>query len=113
MNSHHLPEDIIQSLLAIGPVEWGQTHRQNDGKHIDDLEDTLRLTRQHFGIEDKETAIHGLYLAGTGVVLAQTGMSPNSPQHARILAGAWNQLVDLAKAQAALSPLPAENGRAE
>lgn len=99
-----LPADIVESLLSIGLVEWGQTHKQNDGKHIDDLEDTLRLTRQHFGIEDRETAIHGLYLEGTSVVLAHTGMSPNSPQHARILAGAWNQLVELAKTQrAALS----------
>lgn len=96
---HYLPADIIESLLAIGPVEWGQTHTQTDGKHIDDLEDTLKLTREHFGIEDKETAIHGVYLAGSGVVLAHTGMSPNSPQHARILAGAWNQLVDIAKAE--------------
>ncbi len=98
-----LPADIIESLLAIGPVEWGQTHKQNDGKHLDDLEDTLRLTRQHFGIEDKETAIHGLYIAGTGIVLAHTGMSPNSPQHARILAGAWNQFVGIAKGRSALS----------
>jgi len=28
-------------------------------------------------------------------------MSPNSPQHARILVGAWNQLVEIAKVQAA------------
>ncbi len=105
-----LPADIIESLLAIGYVEWGQTHKQNDGKHLDDLEDTLRLTRQHFGIEDKETAIHGLYLADTSIVLAHTGMSPNSPQHARILAGAWNQLVDIAKGRSALSS-PVEGGR--
>lgn len=97
--TYDLPADIVESLLAIGPVEWGQTHTQTDGKHIDDLEDTLRLTREHFGIEDKETAIHGIYLAGSGVVVAHTGMSPNSPQHARILAGAWNQLVDLARSQ--------------
>lgn len=98
-DTYDLPADIIERLLAIGPVEWGQTHTKTDGKHIDDLEDTLRLTREYFGIEDKETAMHGIYLAGSGVVLAHTGMSPNSPQHARILAGAWNQLVDLARSQ--------------
>jgi hypothetical protein len=92
-----LPSDVIETLLAIGPVEWGRTHNQNDGKHIDDLENTLKLTRQHFGIEVKETTIHGVYLAGTATVLAHTGMSPNSPQHARILVGAWNQLVEAAK----------------
>ena len=96
-----LPSDIIESLLAIGPVEWGVSLTQSDEKHAYDLLDTLRVTREHFGVIDKETGIHGVYLEGTGTVLAHTGMSPNSPQHARILAGAWNQLVEIAKAHAA------------
>lgn len=96
-----LPADIIESLLAIGPVEWGVSLSQSDEKHAADLLDTLRLTREHFGVTDEETGIHGVYLEGTGTVLAHTGMSPNSPQHARILVGAWNQLVEIAKAKAA------------
>ncbi len=95
-----LPADIIESLLAIGPVEWGQTFCQSDEKHVDDFRDTLRITREHFGIADEATGIHGVYLEGTGTVLAHTGMSPNSPQHARILVGAWNQLVEIAKTHA-------------
>jgi len=100
MTGIELPADIIESLLAIGPVEWGQTFRQSDDKHIDDLRDTLRITREHFGIEAEETTISYVALDGTGTVLASTGMSPNSPQHARILAAAWNQLVEIAKANA-------------
>lgn len=93
-----LPADVIESLLAIGPVEWGQTFCQSDEKHVDDFRDTLRITREHFGIEAKETTISYVALDGTGTVLATTGMSPNSPQHSRILAAAWNQLVEIAKA---------------
>lgn len=96
-----LPEDIIESLLAIGKVEWGQTFTQSDEKHVEDLRDTLRLTREYFGMEVGDTALHGVYIEGQGVVLAHTGMSPNSPQHARILAGAWNQLVDIAESSKA------------
>lgn len=95
-----LPDDIVESILYIGRVEWGTTHARTDEGHADDLRDTMRLTREHFDIVDEETTMHGLYLEGTNTVLAHTGMSPNSPQHARILAGAWNQLVDLAEDQA-------------
>jgi predicted NBD/HSP70 family sugar kinase len=98
-----LPADIIESLLSIGPVEWGQTFCQSDEKHVEDFLDTLRITREHFGIEAEETTISYVALDGTGTVLASTGMSPNSRQHARILVGAWNQLVEIAKARAALT----------
>ena len=104
---NELPYDIVERILSVGPVEWGTTHARTDDGHVGDLRDTLRLTREHFNISDEETMMHGLYLAGTGILLAHTGMSPNSPQHARILAGAWNQLVELAEDQArsqALTP---------
>lgn len=94
VNDFALPQDVIDSLIAIGPVEWGVSLTQSDEKHAADLMDTLRITREHFGMTDEETGIHGVYLSGTGIVLAHTGMSPNSPQHARILTGAWNMLVD-------------------
>lgn len=93
-----LPDDVIESLLAMGRVEWGTSLHQPDEKHVEDLRDTLRITREYFGTEEEETAVHGVYLAGTNTVLAHTGNSPNSPQHARILVGAWNQLVDIAEA---------------
>jgi len=94
-----LPKDIVESLLAIGIIEWGVSLTQPDEKHASDLLDTIKLTREHFNIADEDTGIHGIYLEGTGIVLAHTGMSPNSPQHARILAGAWNQLVEIARKQ--------------
>ncbi|MCY1741200.1 hypothetical protein [Ensifer sp. SL37] len=94
-----LPDDIRERLLDVGRVEWGTSFKQEDEKHIDDLRDTLRITREYFDIPaSQDTAMHGIYLEGTNTVLAHTGMSPNSPQHARILAGAWNQLVDIASA---------------
>lgn len=92
-----LPADIVESLLAVGPIEWGATDVQSDEKHVEDFTRTLHLTREHFVDMDEATAMHGLYLEGD-VVLAHTGNSPNSPQHARILAGAWNHLVDMALA---------------
>lgn len=90
------PHDVIATLLAIGPVEWGRSFEQPDEKHVSDFVDTLRITREHFGTQG-ETAIHGVYLAGTNTVLAHTGSSPNSPQHARILVGAWNRMVEIAR----------------
>ena len=95
-----LPDDIVERVLAIGRVEWGTSHYQTDEQHVDDFRDTLRITREHFKREERVTAIHGLFLAGSNTILANTGNSPNSPQHARILTGVWNQLVDLAEQQA-------------
>jgi hypothetical protein len=94
-----IPADVLEVLRTAGPVEWGSTEKQTDEKHVSDLEDTLRLTREYFDGMPAETAMHGVYLAGTGVVLAHTGTSPNSPQHARIIAGLWNTLVVIAEAQ--------------
>lgn len=95
-----LPADVIESLLAIGIVEWGQTFCQSDEKHVEDFRDTLRSTRENFGIENEETTISYVALEGTGTVLAMTGSSPSSCQHARILVGAWNWLVAIARAPA-------------
>jgi hypothetical protein len=94
-----LPNDIVESLLRIGRVEWGCSFTQTDEQHIEDFRDTLRITREHFGDTEDATAIHGVYLEGSKTVLCHTGPSPNSPQHARILVGAWNQLFELAQAQ--------------
>lgn len=93
-----LPQDVVDAVLSIGPVEWGATDAQSDEKHIADFANTLRLTREHFATEGN-AALHGIYIAGSNTVVAHTGTSPNSPQHARILAGAWNCLVDAAKQQ--------------
>lgn len=89
-----LPDDIVDRVLAVGRVQWGTSHYQSDEKHVEDFRDSLRITREHFKIEAEETAVHYVALEGTATVLANTGISPNSPQHARILTGLWNQLVD-------------------
>lgn len=104
----NLPDDIVARLLAVGRVEWGTSLYQTDEEHVEDYRNTLRITREHFATEAEETAIHGVYLDGTNTVLAHTGNSPNSPQHARILVGAWNQLVDWAETQARSGAVTAE-----
>ncbi|PWE52009.1 hypothetical protein DEM27_33380, partial [Metarhizobium album] len=98
MTGFELPADVIESLLKVGLVEWGQTFCQSDEKHIEDYRDTLRMTREGYEIEAEETTISYVALAGTSIVLANTGNSPNSRQTARILVGAWNQLVEIAMA---------------
>lgn len=94
----YLPQDVVDSILSIGPVEWGSTDAKSDEKHVEEFANTLRLTREHFST-DGDASLHGIYIAGSNTVVAHTGTSPNSPQHARILAGAWNCLVDAAKQQ--------------
>lgn len=96
-----LPADIVSSLLAVGTVEWGQTFCQSDEKHVEDFANTLQLTRSGLGITDQETTIHYVCIADTATIVALTGNSPNSAQRARILAGAWNHLLELAKNQTA------------
>jgi hypothetical protein len=101
---YHLPKDVADSLLAIGRIEWGATEAQSDAKHVSDFKRTLKITRKHFGTEG-DVALHGVYIAGENTVVAHTGTSPNSPQHARILVGAWNHLVELAEIDRARLPL--------
>lgn len=93
-----LPDDVVASLIAIGEVEWGVSETQSDEKHVSDFIDTLRLTREYFTEMPEETALHYVACAGTSVLVASTGNSPNSAQHAKILTGAWNYLLDAAMA---------------
>lgn len=85
--------DIAAVIEKIGRVEWGATVEQSDEAHIEDFANTLRLTREHFGTPE-QTAKHGVYVEGTGVVVCHTGTSPNSGQHARVMVGLWNELAD-------------------
>lgn len=93
-----IPTDVITSILSIGRVEWGATEEKSSEDHLIDLDDTLRMTREYFDLEDVPVAMHGVYIEGSEVVVCHTGTSPNSPQHARILTGAWNRLHELALA---------------
>lgn len=98
MTEQTLPDDIVKSLLAIGRVEWAATDVQSDEEHLSDFERTLKLTRDNFKTEGN-VSLHFVAIEDTGTVVAHTGTSPNSAQHARVLAGAWNQLVSIAEAQ--------------
>lgn len=96
MNVNEIPQDVIESVLAIGEVEYGTTIEQSDEAHAAEHAETLRLTREHFGTVG-DVAMKSVYLKDTNVVLAHTGTSPNAEQHARILSGLWNWLVENAQ----------------
>lgn len=94
-----IPHDIAKRVLKVGKVEWGALEPKSDDELIEWFKDNLAKTREHFGITDEKTVIHGLFIEGTGIVVCETGMSPNSPIHAQALVGAWNRLVDDCEAQ--------------
>lgn len=95
-----LPADIAERVLATGYVEWGQTPALSPEAHGAHVAASCRLTAEHFGQQDDQH-MHGLYPIGTETVVCHTGTSPNSALNARALTGAWNWLVDLAKADRA------------
>lgn len=89
--SIEIPDDLEARIREAGPAQWGQTGAKPDAEHLAEFEQTLRLTREHFSTEG-DAELHGLFLDGTNTVLCHTGVSPNSPLHARILTGLWNAL---------------------
>jgi hypothetical protein len=108
-----IPRDVREQVLSMGRVEWGATDELTSAGHLAHLEETLRLTREHFNFEDVPVAMHGLYLEGTETVLCHTGTSPNSGPNAQALAGAWNWLVDQASAIEARRAATTEIGAVE
>lgn len=88
-----VPEELEARIRAAGRVDWGQVGPYPDIKHVSQFCDTLMLTREHFDELEGDLELSGLYLTGTEVVLCHTGVSPNSPLHARILTGLWNALL--------------------
>jgi len=104
-----LPEDVIERLIALGPVEWGASAAQSDEAHCAGLAETLALTRQDFGFEG-DRQMHGVFLKGTGIVVCHTGTSPNSAKHAAIIDGALNMLHRLALEHRATLAQPAADG---
>lgn len=93
-----IPSAIAKHVLRMGKVDWGATAPKSDEDHLEDFRGSLAKTREHFSTEGPQR-LHGLYLEGTETVLCHTGTSPNSGENARVLAGVWNQLVDLCAAQ--------------
>lgn len=88
-----IPNDLETRIRAAGPVQWGQTGAKPDAEHLAEFATTLSETRKYFATEG-DAELHGLYLDGTNFVICHTGVSPNSPLHARILTGLWNALHD-------------------
>ena len=93
-----IPRDVAEQVMEMGRVEWGATAEQTANQHIEGFSNSLRLTREHFNLEDVPVQLHGVYLAGTETILCHTGTSPNSGPNARILVGLWNRLYDEARA---------------
>ena len=89
-----IPREIAEQVLSMGRVEWCATAEYNDAGHLAHLAESLRITRDHFNLEDLPVSMHGLYLEGTETVLCHTGTSPNSGTNAQALTGAWNWLHD-------------------
>ncbi len=88
-----VPEDLAGLLRSLSRAEWGQTEAHDAEGHGNHITASVRLTAEHFGQQGPQH-MHGLYLEGTGTVICHTGTSPNSPQIARALTGAWNFLLD-------------------
>lgn len=101
LDTSTIPPDLAKRILAVGKIEWGAVANKTDEQHIADFADSLRITREHFGLEPGNHALHGCYLAGTETVVCHTGTSPNSPTHAQIIAGLWNSVIDALTAKAA------------
>lgn len=94
LDTSTIPADLSERILAVGKIQWGAVSNKTDEQHIADFADSLRITREHFGLEPGPHALHGCYLEGTETVVCHTGTSPNSPTHAKIIAGLWNSVID-------------------
>jgi hypothetical protein len=91
-----IPPDIHERVLAVGKVVWSATDPKDDKLHLADLARCIEGTRENYDIPASQPLqMHMLALESDDTTLLGTiGVSPNSGQHARILAGAWNRLVD-------------------
>jgi hypothetical protein len=108
-NNVSIPEDIVKRVIAIGRIEWGAVEEKTDEDIVAWFTANLAKTREHFGFTDDKTKLHGCYVEGEDIVLCHTGNSPNSPTHARAMAGAWNHLPELCQKQARGPMSPPEN----
>lgn len=92
-----IPADLAALVLKIGRAQWGSTEELDGAAHAAHVAESVRLTAKHFEQEGPQQ-MHGLYIDGTETVICHTGTSPNSPEIARALTGAWNWLYDNASA---------------
>ncbi len=92
--------DILAAIerLTDARVEWGTIGGNTDANQVDWLAEDLRRTRERFDLGDEARDFHGVYLAGTEVVVCYTGNSPNSAAHARLITGLINSAPVIADA---------------
>jgi len=95
--SADIPDDIREIVLKVGIAEWGQTEAFDADGHANHVAESVKLTTAYFD-QSGPQHMHGLYIEGSGTVICHTGTSPNSPQIARALTGAWNWLHEQASA---------------
>jgi hypothetical protein len=100
-----IPPELVAVLLAVGEAEWGSTAELDADGHAEHTRTSVSITAAHFG-QTGPQAMHGLYVRGSDTVICHAGTSPNSPQIARALTGAWNRLVADARAQASEASAP-------
>ena len=65
--------------------DWGEIPAKTDEEHVEDFRESLRKTREHFGMEGSQP-LHGCFVKGTDMVLCHTGTSPTSRSRARFIA---------------------------
>ena len=81
--------DLMYRYAELG-VEWGKITAKPDDQHVHDFAHSLQATREHFGLGDAPRELHGVYVKGSEVVIAHTGISPNSSYTARLITGLLN-----------------------
>ena len=89
-------EQMFQAALTIGPVEWGATAEKPAEDHAKDMIRCVDNTAASFN-QEGDQSMHGVYIAGSEIVICHTGTSPNSPTHARILTALWNRFIEEAE----------------
>lgn len=94
-----IPDELKRRMIVVGKIEWGAVGNKTDEQHLADFADTLRITREHFQLEPGNHALNGCYQTGTETVVCHTGTSPNSAEHAKIIAGLWNSVIDAMKSE--------------
>lgn len=91
INMEDWPQGVKAAAVRMAAMEFecGATGPKTDKEHIADFATTLRKTREHFDLTG-EREMHGVYFKGEGTIVVQTGTSPNSANHARVLVGLLN-----------------------
>lgn len=91
-----------------GQVEFGKYGPLSFEEMRSKYAQSLKATLDHFK-GDILNEVHGVYLAGTEIRIADCGMSPNSPANAAYITESWNNYervkADLERLCAAKAPL--------